>query len=190
MKSTKDRILKTALNLFAQRGFDAVSMRDIAGELGITAGALYRHYAGKQDIFQSILRRMEEFDRKNAVQCSLPQEGYTENPDSYQDIGHAELMEFTLCMFRHWTENEFASAFRRLLTLEQYRSPEMNALYQQYFGSGVLHYLEDLFRTNGSKDPETDAYRFYAPFYLLMNQYDTAGRKKKQLIRQLKRILQ
>ena len=51
MKSTKDRILKTALNLFAQRGFDAVSMRDIAGELGITAGALYRHYAGKQDIF-------------------------------------------------------------------------------------------------------------------------------------------
>lgn len=190
MKSTKDRILKTALDLFAQKGFDAVSMRDIAGEVGITAGALYRHYAGKQDIFQSILRRMEEFDRENAAQCSLPQDEYAEAPDSYRNIGRDELMEFTLNMFRHWTENEFASAFRRLLTLEQYRSPEMNALYQQYFGRGVLHYLEDLFRTNGSKDPKTEAYRFYAPFYLLMNQYDAAGQKKKQFIRQLKRILQ
>lgn len=190
MKSTKDRILQTALDLFAQKGFDAVSMRDIAGRLGITAGALYRHYTGKQDIFRCILKRMEEFDRKNAARCSLPQEQYAADPESYRNVGHAELKEFTLNMFRHWTENEFASAFRRLLTLEQYRSPEMNALYQQYFGSGVLHYLEDLFRTNGSEDPETEAIRFYAPFYLLMNRYDAAGRRKKQMLRQLKRILQ
>lgn len=163
-------------------------MRDIAGKLGITQGALYRHYAGKRDIFESILRRMEEYDRQYAEHCHLPTAGYAEAPKSYRGIARAELVRFTLEMFRHWTENEFAAAFRRMLTLEQYRSPEMSALYQQYFGRGVLLYLADLFRENGSADPESDALRFYAPFYLLLNQYDSADAPSEYAVR-LERIL-
>ncbi len=41
-------------------------------------------------------------------------------------------------MFRYWTEEEFPSCFRRMLTLEQYRSAEMSALYQQYLAAGPL----------------------------------------------------
>ena len=41
--------------LFARDGYEAVSVSMIAGELGITKGALYRHYKNKQDIFDSIV---------------------------------------------------------------------------------------------------------------------------------------
>lgn len=42
--NTKEAILLEALKQFSQRGYEAVSMRDIAKQLGITQGALYKHY--------------------------------------------------------------------------------------------------------------------------------------------------
>ncbi len=188
MENTREKILLESLILFSQNGYEGVSMREIAGRLGITQGALYRHYAGKRDIFEHILRRMEEYDRQYAEYCHLPTVGYADSPKSYRAIAHAELVRFTIEMFRHWTENDFASAFRRMLTLEQYRSPEMGALYQQYFGRGVLMYLSDLFRENGYADPESAALSFYAPFYLLLNQYDVADDQSEYACR-LERIL-
>ena len=49
-EGTKERILRTALELFAQNGYLGTSMNDIAGQLGITKAALYKHYASKQEI--------------------------------------------------------------------------------------------------------------------------------------------
>ena len=43
MKNTKEAILDTALHLFARDGYEAVSVSQIAGSLGMTKGALYRH---------------------------------------------------------------------------------------------------------------------------------------------------
>ena len=40
MKTTKETIIKVSLQLFAERGFDAVSTSMIANQLGITKGAL------------------------------------------------------------------------------------------------------------------------------------------------------
>lgn len=40
---TKERILEAALELFAQSGYSGTSMNDIAKQLGITKGALYKH---------------------------------------------------------------------------------------------------------------------------------------------------
>ena len=57
MTDTKERILQTALRLFAEDGYEAVSVSTIAGELGMTKGALYKHYKNKQDIFDSIVAR-------------------------------------------------------------------------------------------------------------------------------------
>lgn len=46
---TKERIVDVALGLFAQSGYLGTSMSDIAKQLGITKGALYKHYTGKQE---------------------------------------------------------------------------------------------------------------------------------------------
>ena len=44
MTDTKESILKAALGLFAVKGYEAVSVSQIAGTLGMTKGALYKHY--------------------------------------------------------------------------------------------------------------------------------------------------
>ena len=51
MGSTKEEIMTVALHLFAKNGYEAVSVSQIAGVLGMTKGALYRHYENKRDIF-------------------------------------------------------------------------------------------------------------------------------------------
>ncbi|HBN81710.1 MAG TPA: TetR/AcrR family transcriptional regulator, partial [Ruminococcaceae bacterium] len=58
-RDTKEVILTTALKLFSERGYDGVGIRDIAKEIGIRESALYKHYSGKQDIFDSILKDVE-----------------------------------------------------------------------------------------------------------------------------------
>lgn len=63
---TKERILETALELFAQSGYLGTSMSDIAGALGITKGALYKHYTSKQEILDSIVEQMNKMDYERA----------------------------------------------------------------------------------------------------------------------------
>jgi AcrR family transcriptional regulator len=51
---TEQRILDAATDLFFERGYHATTMRDIASAVGIKAGSLYNHYAGKQEILLRI----------------------------------------------------------------------------------------------------------------------------------------
>ena len=55
---TKERILSEALTLFAQKGYEAVSVEEIAAAVGIKAPSLYKHYKGKRDIFDHIVTHM------------------------------------------------------------------------------------------------------------------------------------
>ena len=73
MKDTRENILLVSLRLFAQEGYEAVSVSQIAGELGLTKGALYRHYANKQAILESILQKMEQLDAERAQAFELPE---------------------------------------------------------------------------------------------------------------------
>lgn len=68
---TKERILEAALELFAQSGYSGTSMNDIAKQLGITKGALYKHYTGKQEILDRIVERMNQMDYERAEEYEM-----------------------------------------------------------------------------------------------------------------------
>ena len=55
MASTKEKITATALALFAQRGYDGVSVRDICKQVGIKESSLYYHFPSKQAILTTLL---------------------------------------------------------------------------------------------------------------------------------------
>ena len=175
MGDTKERILWTALNLFAENGYEAVSVSDIAGELGITKGALYRHYRNKRDIFDSIVARMARRDAEQADAGGMPAGALADMPEAYRAATVDRMVDFAKAMFRYWTEDPFASAFRRMLTLEQYRSPEMAALYQQYLAAGPVGYMADLFKSLGLPRARARAVAFYAPMFLLYSVHDGAA---------------
>ena len=64
--TTRESILLAALRLFSRKGYEGTSMRDIAAEVGITQGAIYKHFAGKDALLEAICLRMEEADAVHA----------------------------------------------------------------------------------------------------------------------------
>jgi AcrR family transcriptional regulator len=52
--SRGDYILAIAAQLFREQGYDATSLRDIAGRAGIPVGSLYYHFPSKEDLFESV----------------------------------------------------------------------------------------------------------------------------------------
>ena len=168
---TKQRILSEAVKLFSKEGYEAVTVDQIAKAVGIKAPSLYKHYKSKRDIFDSILRTMEQRDREHAVACALPEGTAETMPEAYQKSSIEDLITFSKQQFRYWTEDEFASSFRKMLTVEQYRSEEMSSLYRQYLGAGPLNYVADLL------DSQAEALSFYGPMYLLYSVYDAAEDK-------------
>lgn len=178
MGNTKEEILTVALQLFARDGYEAVSVSRIAGELGMTKGALYRHYQNKRDIFEHIVKRMEQGDSEQAEKNNVPEEEMEKNPKKYLETTMEDFLEYSKSMFKYWTEDDFASSFRKMLTLEQFRNEEMQGLYQQYLASGPVGYVKDLFRGMGIADADYKAVQFYAIMYLYYSIYDGAQDKE------------
>lgn len=177
MSSTKNRILVTALHLFAQKGFDAVSTSQIADALSITKGALYRHFESKQAIFDAILTKMEQNDRDKADENNVPADTIEKAPDTYQKVSLEDVFKFSLEMFSYWTEDDFASSFRKILTIEQFRSDRMRDLYAQYLSAGPVSYVSDIFKSLKIKEPYMEASRFYATLFMYYSLYDSALNK-------------
>ena len=52
---SKNKIKEISLKLFALKGYEATTMRDIANEVGIKAPSIYSHYTNKQTIFLELV---------------------------------------------------------------------------------------------------------------------------------------
>lgn len=183
MTDTKENILITALRLFAQNGYEAVPVSKIAGELGMTKGALYKHYKNKLDIFDSIFDYVCKLDIQRSQKAGVPEKDFEDMPKLFGGTSVESVTTYMADQFDYWTQDEVACHFRRMVTLEQYRCPEMTAFYQKVLTSGPVTYLENLFREmmvegvwrDGS--PKEMAVEFYAPFYLLLSLFDAAADK-------------
>ena len=179
MRNRKEEILTVALHLFARDGYEAVSVSQIAGELAMTKGALYRHYQSKRDIFDSIVKRMEQQDSAQASDYDMPEEDKEKMPEKYENVSPDDFVKYSKSMFTYWTEDDFASSFRKMLTIEQFRSEEMQKLYQQYLAAGPVSYVKDLFESMGITKAKDRAAGFYAIMYLYYSIYDGADDKEK-----------
>ena len=174
---TKERILETALELFAQSGYLGTSMSDIAARLGITKAALYKHYAGKQKILDRIVQRMNELDAARAAAYEMPgaaPEGFAK---AYLNTPLDRIRAYSTAQFDHWTREPFSANFRKMLTLEQYRDARLAQLYQENLASGPVKYMAAIFRplTDSDETAMQLALDFYGPMYLLYSVYDGAA---------------
>ena len=183
---TKERILNTALALFSQRGYLGTSMSDIANELGMTKGALYKHYTSKQEILDRITARMGELDQERAQAYQMPDAEPDSFAEAYRNTPAEKIRTYSVAQFRHWTEDGFSARFRKLLTLEQYRDPAFATLYQNYLASGPVAYMAEIFHTmtDSNESAMQLALEFYGPIYLLYSIYD-GTEDKEAVIQQL-----
>ena len=166
--STKDRITEAALRLFSEKGYLGASLSDIAKQVGISKAALYKHFASKQEILDRILARMDELDSERAQRFSMPGNELG-SIAAYKEIPAEKIRAYSKAQFLHWTEEEFPSRFRKMLTLEQYRDSGMAGLYQKYLAGGPIEYMASVFADiTGSEDAALQlALEFYGPMFLL-----------------------
>lgn len=177
---TRERIIDTALELFSQSGYLGTSMNDIAQRLGITKAALYKHYAGKQEILDRIVQRMNELDYERAKEYEMPETEPDGFAEAYLHTPVEKIRAYSIAQFRHWTEDETSSRFRKMLTLEQYRDPKLAQLYQDYLAAGPAAYMAAIFRklSDSEETAMQLALEFYGPMFLLYSVYDGAAEKE------------
>lgn len=160
---TKEKILQVSLKQFSQRGFDAVSVREIAGELGLTQSALYKHYENKQAIFEALLKRAEAVLPKTMIA----------KMDTVENIQASIISWFSI-----WTENAFGTAFRQMINMERYHNPAAEQQYADYFLHQPLADCTLLMQKLGITAAEETANSFYAEIFFLLYSYDIASQKK------------
>ena len=165
---TKKRIIETALALFSQSGYLATSMNDIAQQVGLTKAALYKHFSGKQEILDCIIAQMERMDLERAQEYEMPETEPDGFAEAYHHIPAEQIYAYSLAQFR------------RMLTLEQYRDPEMGRLYRDYLAGGPVEYMAAIFRKMVDSDAQAMqlALLFYGPMFLLYSVYDESEDRK------------
>ncbi len=58
--NTREKILKTAVELFSKNGYEGTCMEEIARRVGIRKASLYSHFSGKREIFETIFKNIIE----------------------------------------------------------------------------------------------------------------------------------
>lgn len=178
-RNTKDAILIESLKLFAHSGYEGVTMRDIAGKVRIRQSSLYKHFVGKQEIFHSIIERMDTSYKAQLDKMKLVSANSSKRADQYTEKTLNSMADIGEALFLYWTQDEYAALFRKMLIVEQYHNSELAALYNKYFLSGVIdfqeaiigHLIEKGFFKEGN--PRLLAMEFYGPIFLMIATYDS-----------------
>lgn len=181
--STRDRILREALRLFSEKGFDAVSVRNIAGAVGIKESSLYNHFTGKQDIFDSIINeynaRGEAFFSKMDLTDDNMQFTVDEKTiDMYKKMSPAQFAQISGSVFDFYFTDQINVQMRRMLTMEQYRSEKIAEMFREISFESALDYQSRLFGALIAADcfinvdPYILALEFFAPIFLIFYKFD------------------
>lgn len=174
--TTKQKILKEALTLFAEKGYGAVYVGDIAKAVGIKAPSLYKHYRSKQDIFDSCVEVFSERMEQVRNELRLPDTPRAEV--SYQTVTTEKLTDFAIALFLFYLKDEVAAKFRKMLMIERYHNPELNRLFEELFINGAIDHEEKIFsdlidaQIIKEEEPHILALRFYSPIFYLLQKYD------------------
>lgn len=151
--STRDKILLTATDMFAEHGFDAVSVRDITRALGLNEASLYNHFQSKLDLLQAILQRLE-------ARLLRPGFGLLP-PETYRMSEADDLAGFLMAGARRF----FGKADRetqltwRILMNGQYRYPAARDMVRNHLLDAPVPFFRQIlegFQATGRVRPDLD----------------------------------
>lgn len=186
--TTRQRILDAALDLFSTGGYEGVSVKEIAGAVGIKDSSLYKHFSGKQDIFDTLMAEMNARFEETVAFYRLPQGEIEQVAEEYGRGDLAWLKKACEAVFLFFLQDPKASRFRKMLMIEQYRSGTAAHTFRSWFTDDAIRFQEALFaemmrRGYFRQAPaHTIALQFYAPFFLLLCQYDTMPGKEDEAL--------
>jgi AcrR family transcriptional regulator len=168
-KPTKERIFDVSLDLFSQKGFDAVSVREIAREVGIRESSIYNHYKSKEAILDAII----DYFKSELSQSGLPEEEdaalMEQGPEVFFNVGASAYINQinTPQMEKIW----------RLISIETYHNQKIRDFFKKELLEEPITVWEDVFQTMIEKNmikplnPRTLAYEYFSFIIFLFFEY-------------------
>ncbi len=191
-EDTKRLIVEKALELFSERGYDAVSVGEIADAVGIKAPSLYNHYKSKEAIFNAIVEETAEKYKRDTDKIAIHVENSGRDVPVFTDISEEGLYEKVYEIFTYSMRDDTVRKFRKMMTIEQFRSPELAALYTERYVERIIAYHAGIFRKLiaageiENDDPETLARMYVSPIILLLGVCDRQPERENECLEKLK----
>lgn len=174
---TKERILEEALFMFAENGYRGTNLRDLAARLKLSKSALYKHYASKEDIWNSLLNKLEVYYSEHFGNPSQT----TPVPDSCE-----ELLEQSLQKLGFTIHDRNIRLARQILLSEQFHDERACRLTTEHFLTGTRQLYAEMFRGMIRKgliveeNPEMLAFAYTAPVSALVQLCDREPDREKE----------
>ena len=190
-EATRQRILDEALALFSARGYDSVSVGEIAKAVGIKAPSLYNHFPSKRAIFDAIVEATAAQYEADTDKIDIHVQNVAQDIPAFTEITADALVEKVRQIFLYSLHDENISRFRRMMTIEQFRSPELAALYSRRYVERVLDYHAGIFRALiaageiQAEDPDTLAMLYVAPVLTLIGVCDRQPEREEECLKRL-----
>lgn len=175
MNETKQKILDAALDLFSQKGFSAISIRDICKVVGIKESSVYYHFKNKQAIFNELLQHFETI--ATALMCQLEQ-GLMVPLENFEENLFEKICG---CFFESYLMDEYCNKIMRLLSIEHLCNDEMQEIYDFWLFDKPLNFQTKVFSVLTkagivkTSDSNYLAVKFYAPIFLFMQRWLFCG---------------
>ncbi|OPY28677.1 MAG: DNA-binding transcriptional repressor AcrR [Methanocella sp. PtaU1.Bin125] len=132
-ETTKERILNVAIDLFAEKGFDAVSLREIAEAVGIRKATLYYYFTTKDEILEKILEYVMERWNQSKV-------GKWSDSDDIEaqilSMGLDGFMTMAIGVSSSWLEDPRMEKIMRIAFIELYHNEPIRNFMLAFFGDG------------------------------------------------------
>jgi AcrR family transcriptional regulator len=181
--TTREKILAEALTLFSVKGYDPVTVRDIAYAVGIKESSLYNHFKNKQDIFDSIIEAYSNrweayFHQANLTGDDKQLVVDDRTVEMYKNMTNQEFASATGMIFDYYMSDDINVKLRKMLTIEQYRDERIAKLFRKISFDDSIEFQAKLFEKlieEGSfikADPLVMAVEFFSPIFLIFYRYD------------------
>lgn len=141
---TRDKILDVSIDLFSQYGYDGVSIRQIAGEVGIRESSIYNHYSNKQTILNAILNYYIDEMVSDEIPLSQADLNLDEGFDYFYKMGSDAYLSKL--------NDEKMMKITRLLFIESYHNDEINSFVKKAIIQAPVEGWIDLFNMMKAKN--------------------------------------
>lgn len=180
---TRERILDAALTLFAEKGYEGTNLLDIAESVGIVKSAIYRHFSGKEELWDAVIEMMVNYYEAHfGSEQRLPK-----IPDTCE-----ELIDTTMNMIDFTIHDTRVKKIRRILLMEQFRDEHAKELATRHFLTGTESIFTKVFEgmmENGSLregDPAMLAFAYTAPITSMVHLCDREPEKEAEALERIK----
>ena len=160
MISNKDKIFDVSVDLFSEYGYDGVSIRQIAGEVGIKESSIYNHYRSKESILDSIL----EYYINEMAREEIPLDKASAN----MDVGFDYIYKAGLDTYKSKLAEPRMMKITRIILIESYHNEKI----MQFMQKRIIEYaiagwidLFELMKQKGLIRKDSDAKQLAESFY-------------------------